>query len=236
MLDLLRSHPTTLALGVVGWLTYQALTGTVEKAKAGEAGELPVVTAEAVALRPLDGPVAEVRNPFPALATDGLFTRAVDPVASGTGGKDGKPGAEGEDLPPEPVIVIERRPAFELRLDSIFAFGADGGHARINGQDVHLGQSIGGCDPESPPVLLELGGLSARVEHRGQEYDLHLDLMPRLSLGGEVIRHELPAVAPGDESTGTDAAAAIEVAGAEVAAEADVDAAAPAAKSEASDG
>lgn len=197
MLDLLRSHPTALSLGVVGWLTWQALSGGPGKAKAGEEGVLPVVRPEMVATRPREAPLVTVRNPFPALAIDDLFVRPEVPEEVG--------GADGEEKPPEPVVVIERRPAFELVLDALFAFGPGGGHARINGRDVHPGEPIPGCDPESPPVLLDLGGLSARVEHRGQQYDLHLDLRPRLSLGGETIRHELPpdqvdALPPGAES------------------------------------
>lgn len=155
---------------------------------AASGGELPTVEAEAVERRPLDALKVTVRNPFPPL----LLSEKIFLIDDGTGKKN-----DGESS--EPTVLGERRPAFVLRLDSIFSRGIGSGHARINGRDVEVGGVITDCDPGSPPVLVGLSGLTARVGHRGQSYDLHLDLVPRLELGGEVIRHELPMAAESAE-------------------------------------
>lgn len=189
MIDGLRSHPTTLAMLVVCWFTWQGLTAEGAKVKAGTGDEpLPVVEPLAVEQRPEDAPDVKVRNPFPDLVLDDEFPQLLLPDEKRDKQKVDEEGAEEEEAP---LFTIEHRPAFELRLDSLFSLGDQGGHARINGRDVNVGEPIGGCDPEAPPVLTQVTGLSARIEHRGQEYELHLDLVPLLSLGGEVIRHEL---------------------------------------------
>jgi len=197
MIDGLRSHPTTLAVLVVCWFTWQGLTAEGQKVKAGTGDEpLPFVEPSAVEQRPKDAPDVKVRNPFPGLVLGDEYPQPLLP-----GEKSDKQNAEGEGDDAEedvPLFTIEHRPAFELRLDSLFSLGGQGGHARINGKDVNVGEPIGGCDPEDPPVLTQVSGLSARIEHRGQEYELHLDLLPLLSLGGEVIRHELPVPTEAD--------------------------------------
>lgn len=199
-MEALQKRPTLLALAAVVWFIWGGLASEPD-AKGKSLDGLPRVTPEDVQVRPLDAPPVVVRNPFPPFMApdDGGFGAAGLELESEPTEADDEPEVV---EPPEPRIVIERRPDFVLRLDSIMALGADGGHARINGYSVGVGDPIPGCDDEAPPALVALEGLSATIRHRDALHQLHLDDAPVLALGGETIRHVLPPLPAAAEADG----------------------------------
>jgi hypothetical protein len=199
-MEVLQKRPTILALAAVAWFTWGGLAAEPD-ANGKSLDGLPRITPEDVELRLADAPSISARTPFPPFLAPQDFGFPGGIAVP----EDDEPEVEEEpeviEKPPEPRIHLEQLPEFVLRLDSIMAFGAAGGHARINGHTVGIGDVIANCDPEAPPTLVDLDGLSATIRHRGATHVLHLDTASRLVVGGETIRHVLPPLDPSADET-----------------------------------
>lgn len=171
MLDFVRKHCFTLAIGILLWQGWSRSQAAEPNSSEG-VEPLPApqrIAPEEVEMRAPGAPAAAMNDPF--YLAELLAQRAAEAAArsqpqdQGTGGSGGTTGVEVSAGPGVPVLRVV--------LQSTLP-GAPG-RAWINGADVVVGDAVPGADPEQPPVLLEVGGTSVVVGWRGKRFRIDLD-------------------------------------------------------------